>query len=685
MTKNKVIFVLGMHRSGTSAITRVINLLGAGLPDNLMPANSDNVSGYWESKNIAFINNQILQLADTSWFDNQNISEEWLLSLPLQELRDSAKQLIHDIFAGTHQQSLVIKDPRICRLLPFWHNLLDDIAIDYSHIHIVRHPEEVFASFKLRYETPEYRSAAIIHRPKLNLLWLRYVLDAEKYSRHKKRHFVNYQNLVDFPNETIKQLSEFLNDFSSELAVTESNKTQLNNFISKRHKHHKFTNNKIHPELSLSYKVYELILNINISVTTELDNVRNAFNDTLKCYHRLMARTANRIHKLTPWFQEVANMVSMQLTATNNQVKSVLYLSGSPLSKGHTYRVVYQMEALMKAGIDCSYQNMDEEFDINTIKKYQIIIVFRAEWSERLKAIYDACDKYGVIKVFDVDDLIFQPEIMTEKNWDYLRLINQQEREQWNKIFTNYTIALENSDHVIVPTHALADSVRTLGKPVDVIANGVGQEMLVCCQAVMDEKRLKPSQIDGYVRLGYASGTPTHQKDFAEIYPVICQLLKEYENLILVVVGCLNLDEFSQLLPYKNRIEKRAIVEHMDLFSEYYRFDINLAPLQKNNPFCECKSQLKYHESALVEVPTVSSTTQPYKEAIHENKTGYCADDFDSWYKNISCLINDKGKRIVMGREAKYHVIAKYSVDMQSNLAAAVVANVLEEFRLRLM
>lgn len=63
------VLILGMHRSGTSALARVLNLAGLHLPSDLLEPNQDNPLGYWEPKNIVKINNQLLQQFDRHWAD----------------------------------------------------------------------------------------------------------------------------------------------------------------------------------------------------------------------------------------------------------------------------------------------------------------------------------------------------------------------------------------------------------------------------------------------------------------------------------------------------------------------------------------------------------------------------------------------------------------------------------------
>ena len=334
------------------------------------------------------------------------------------------------------------------------------------------------------------------------------------------------------------------------------------------------------------------------------------------------------------------------------------------------------MEALNAASIQVDYQLLENDLNLEKLKEFSAVIMFRVAWSSKVEEIYDFCEANKIIRIFDVDDLVFQPEIMTSENWDYLRLLTKAKRNYWREKFINYSTTLLKSDHVIVPTRSLADAVKSLKKPVSVIENGIGQEMLQSSKDVMDSGKLKPSGVDGFIRLGYASGSPTHQKDFEEIYAVICQLLEEHEDLMLTVVGYLNLDEFPLLKKFKDRIEKRPLVEHMDLFGEYYRFDINIAPLQSNNIFCEGKSQLKYHESGLVSVPTVASATQPYRDAIHQGISGYFARNSEDWYKYLKLLIENEKLRAKIGQIAQNHVLAKFGPNMQCMVSSTTMSHI---------
>ena len=89
----------------------------------------------------------------------------------------------------------------------------------------------------------------------------------------------------------------------------------------------------------------------------------------------------------------------------------------------------------------------------------------------------------------------------------------------------------------------------------------------------------------------------------------------------------------------ESQIEWRQSVPFRQLPDELARFDINLAPLETGNVYCEAKSELKYFEAALVEVPTIASPTVPYEEAIRHGETGYLARTAEEWFECLDTLV----------------------------------------------
>jgi hypothetical protein len=193
--KKAAIVVLGMHRSGTSALTRVLNLLGCDLPRTLMGPSKANEAGHWESQAIWQLNDKLLRSAGSFWHDWQAFNPGWLKSPRAVEFRDEALTTLSNEFGAS--RLFVLKDPRICRLSAFWLPILEEFDAAPFVILPLRNPLEVAASIAKR----DGFDPSIGH-----LLWLRHVLDAERATRGRPRVFVSYDGLMNGWRATIEQI-----------------------------------------------------------------------------------------------------------------------------------------------------------------------------------------------------------------------------------------------------------------------------------------------------------------------------------------------------------------------------------------------------------------------------------------------------------------------------------------------
>ena len=182
----KLIMVLGMHRSGTSALTRMLSLLGADPGKELLEAQEGvNEQGFWEHRELVEINEALLTELGTHWYDFRPLAAGWWEQKNLTSLRARARQFLDTAFES--EELAVIKDPRLCILLPFWEPLIRQAGWQPSAVIATRAPWEVAASLCRR--DPLDESTA-------NLLWLRYFHDAELGSRDIDRCLVDYQDLL---------------------------------------------------------------------------------------------------------------------------------------------------------------------------------------------------------------------------------------------------------------------------------------------------------------------------------------------------------------------------------------------------------------------------------------------------------------------------------------------------------
>jgi hypothetical protein len=187
--KRTVVFVVGMGRSGTSALARVLSLCGAALPLDVLAPNYGNPTGYWEPRRAVEINDRFLGSHTSSWYDTR-------LDLQLQRDPPDASAFVDEVAAflvdGFESDGpLVVKDPRISGLLPYWTRAAARAGFRIGVVQIVRRPDDVAASLARREALP----AVVSHA-----LWLKYNLVAERDARAFPRAFVTYDGLLgDWP------------------------------------------------------------------------------------------------------------------------------------------------------------------------------------------------------------------------------------------------------------------------------------------------------------------------------------------------------------------------------------------------------------------------------------------------------------------------------------------------------
>lgn len=215
VTEKRLIVVLGMHRSGTSAITKSLELLGVNLGDNLYPASFDNPKGFWEDQECIAINEQLLNHLG-SGHDRLNLAWDAISAdSKISQLRLTAIHLIArklSISGGIWG----FKDPRMCRLLGFWKDVFLSLDCEVSFVIAVRNPVSVAISLAARND---------IAAEKAYFLWLQHVLPTLNFMMGTRRIVVDYDELMANPYSQIIRMSNRLG-----LSCPDANSPAVKNF-----------------------------------------------------------------------------------------------------------------------------------------------------------------------------------------------------------------------------------------------------------------------------------------------------------------------------------------------------------------------------------------------------------------------------------------------------------------------
>ena len=184
--KQTCILVLGMHRSGTSAIGGVLDTLGVNMGEELLPPAEDNPKGFFENKSIKNFNDEKLFLElNSSWDDLSLLPNGWEDNPKLTKLYKEAKGIIEEEYSDS--TIFGIKDPRMSILFPFWKKIFNELNIDIKIIISYRNPFEIATSLMNRNNFTQENALA---------LWAKYNICALVYSDQYERCFISYDELI---------------------------------------------------------------------------------------------------------------------------------------------------------------------------------------------------------------------------------------------------------------------------------------------------------------------------------------------------------------------------------------------------------------------------------------------------------------------------------------------------------
>jgi len=196
---SRAIVVIGMHRSGTSAIARGLQALGVYLGDDFLDAQPENPTGYWEDRRIVELNERLLKALGLRWDDARPIDAREFGGWRMWQLRRRAIRDLRHRF--TPHRLWGFKDPRTIRLLPFWRRLLRDCKVDDAYLVVIRNPASIVASLYARQKT----DAVTAQR-----LWLVHVLPFLHEIADKPLAVVDYDLFMDDPRGQLDRIARRL-------------------------------------------------------------------------------------------------------------------------------------------------------------------------------------------------------------------------------------------------------------------------------------------------------------------------------------------------------------------------------------------------------------------------------------------------------------------------------------------
>jgi len=220
LPESRIIIVLGMHRSGTSVITRALQALGVSLGDHLIGGvEGDNDKGFWEDLDFHGMNERLLSKSGSAWDRLSKVDVQKFYGSEFASERIDAAAILKQKMYGV--DVFAFKDPRTAVTLPFWQCVLEDMGIEPTYVVAVRNPMEIAASLSRRDGFDQVKSLQ---------LWLKHTYSAVKHTEGLQRVIVRYEDVVDDPETQLSRIARAL-DLKMPSAGSEAMQTYTKEFL----------------------------------------------------------------------------------------------------------------------------------------------------------------------------------------------------------------------------------------------------------------------------------------------------------------------------------------------------------------------------------------------------------------------------------------------------------------------
>ncbi|WP_276420276.1 rhamnan synthesis F family protein [Lactococcus garvieae] len=315
------------------------------------------------------------------------------------------------------------------------------------------------------------------------------------------------------------------------------------------------------------------------------------------------------------------------------------------------YRVENKAAQLRNLGFDVWTVNASD-FKMGYAENASHIIIYRTGYSEEFEKLCHLAQKYNKPVYYDIDDLVIDTKYTDLLS--YTQGLSDIEKYEYDSGVKSYGKMMSLCDSVITTTQTLKEELENYSSKVIINRNLASEELVSLSQNTIKDYRQDHSK----VKLGYFSGSITHNENFEMIKPAIVQILEKYPHVELHLVGYIDLPQ--DLQKYTKQIKMNPYVDWRELPRLISQMDINLAPLV-DSVFNRAKSEIKWLEAALVKVPTVASYLGSFEEMVSNDETGLLAQPSE-WYEKLEILIENPDKRQRIAEAAYRFVLENCTV-----------------------
>ena len=356
--------------------------------------------------------------------------------------------------------------------------------------------------------------------------------------------------------------------------------------------------------------------------------------------------------------------------------KKIVYVTNDFASATFRYRFFNFKQSLRnsKEYSAVCFTSAETPLILSYLSHISAVVFQRATLDNDTNNFAFACKHYGVPLIYDIDDLIYNANCILDYVTNIGLTPNVGNMNIHFGLAGGHTQVARQCDAFMTTTTYLRDHlIEDFGKKTYVIPNYFNKQQEACSKIAVDERVYDKSKY----YIGYFSGSDSHQNDFGVCREAVIRMLKKYSDVYLKIVGFMNLDGELAKLKDEGRVIFKPACSYEELQYEIAEVDLNIAPLI-NYYFNDCKSELKFFESALVKVPSAVSAVGVYKDIIKDGENGFLCRDID-WFDTLETAYLNRGLTASITENAYKYAIEHYHYDLFAPVLEKTFDEILEQ------
>jgi len=417
-----------------------------------------------------------------------------------------------------------------------------------------------------------------------------------------------------------------------------------------------------------TYKVIFLLNRLPLILRTMLHfNIKKIHAADSQEYRLVQAIKRRLPSKIITLLKKVRNKLTKKkkrdtlwgkpLTSTSkNKGSTILIIAELSIPQCTKYRVEQKVEMFEHIGYNVwtvSWTDVHEAR--NLLQLSALVFFYRVPAYNDVVLLITESKRLGLVSFFDVDDLIFDKELLAQNV--NLQSLPKKTQKALLKGADLYKNALALTTHSTTSTAVLSKEMQNYNTGKNyIIPNCLDKELLTY---ISEDSHITYPQTNN-IKIVYGSGTSTHDVDFLEVSDALLSILSCYPNVELIIHGTLTLPEKFNL--FASQITRIDFVPTEKYYAHLQSYDINLAPLE-SSLFNDAKSNIKYLEASIFKLPTIASKVAEYRAVIKEGENGFLASNKQSWIDALKKLIESQTLRETIGLNAYKTVMENYQIE----------------------